>query len=203
MEKLMKSSYLRAGVALACALALSACGGGGGGGQFTLSGTVYGATKNGLILQNNGGSDLAIPASTAPQPFVFPDLLRVDAEYNVTVKANSIPPNAEKCEVSAGRGRASFSVSNVQVICTLKTHALGGTITGLGNAGGLVLVNGPERVDIAAGATTFDMLKVGEDSPYGITVLTNPVGLQCTVANGTGTMGTTNITNVAVSCVPA
>jgi hypothetical protein len=195
----MKSSYLRAGVALACALGLSACGGGGGG-QFTLSGTAFGVTKDGLVLQNNGGSDLTIPGSTAPYPFVFTDLLRVDAEYNVTVK--SIPPNAEGCNVVNGRGRATFSVGNVQVICTLKTHALKGKIFGLGNATGLSLVNGPDRVDIDPGATEFSMAKVGEDSPYGVTVLTNPAGLACSVINGTGKMGTDDITNLAVNCAP-
>ena len=33
-----------------------------------------------------------------------------------------------------------------------------------------------------------------------MTVQTNPTGQTCTVANGTGTIGSANVTNVAVTC---
>jgi hypothetical protein len=196
----MKSSFLRAGVALACALGLSACGGGGG--QLVLAGNAYGVTKAGLVLQNNGGSDLAVaPTGANPVPFSFANLVEVDATYNVTVKA--IPPNAQSCDVSNATGRSAFNITNVIVSCTLKTHKLTGTINGLGNVSGLVIVNGSDRKPIAAGATTFEMDPVGEDQPYGITVLPpQPSGLVCTVTNGVGTMLTTDIANVVVNCVP-
>jgi hypothetical protein len=193
----MKSSYLRVGVAaLACALGLSACGGSSG--QLLLGGVVGGVTKDSLVLQNNGAHDYTI---TASGPFNFPDLIGVDEQYNVTVK--SFPSNVEKCDVTNGSGRSAFNVQNIGVNCILKTHALGGPVNGLGNASGLVVVNGADKVPVPAGATTFNMTKVGEDAPYGITVLTQPAGLACAVANGTGKMGTSDINNVSVSCVSA
>jgi hypothetical protein len=193
----MKSSYLRVGVAaLACALGLSACGGSSG--QLLLGGVVSGVTKDTLVLQNNGAHDYAIKSSGQ---FYFPDLVGVDEQYNVTVK--SFPSNVESCTVTNGSGRSAFNVTSIIVVCTLKTHALGGTVTGLGTAGGLVVVNGTDKVAIPAGATSFSMAKVGEDSPYGITVLTQPAGLACAVVNGTGTMGTSDINNVSLSCAPA
>jgi hypothetical protein len=197
----MKSSYLRAATALACALGLSACGGSSG--NLQLGGYASGVTKPGLVLQNNGGSDLAVnPTGVTPLPFVFGNLVDVDASYNVTVK--SVPPNAEKCAVTNGTGRAAFNVSNIAVNCTLKSHLLTGAVNGLGNAGGLVVVNGQDRVTIAPGATTFAMTPVGEDQPYGIAILTQPAGLTCTVAqNGVGTMSTADITNVVINCIPA
>ncbi|TFW32157.1 hypothetical protein [Massilia horti] len=190
----MKISNLRAGVALACALGLSACGGSGSG-QLVLGGSLYGVTKDGLKLQNNGGSDLDVPAGTY---FQFPDLIPIDASYNVTVKA--IPSNAEKCEVSNGIGRAVYDVMTIGITCTLKKHTVSGTVAGLGNASGLVLVNGSVRLPIDPGKTTFAMTDVGEDTPYGITVLTSPAGLVCTVTNGVGTMLTADINNVAINC---
>lgn len=193
----MKSSYLGAAAALACALGLSACGGSGSG-QLLLGGTVYGVTKEGLVLQNNGAHDLPIAAAGS---YYFPDLIAVDADYNVTVK--SIPSNAEKCDVVNGSGRSAFNVSNADVFCTLKTHALTGTVSGLGNATGLVVVNGSDKVPVPAGSTTFAMAKVGEDVPYGITILTQPAGLACSVARGVGTMSTADVNNVQLSCVPA
>lgn len=193
----MKNSYLGAAM-LACALGLSACGGGSSG-ELLLGGQAFGVTKDGLVLQNNGGSDLAIPAGGGT--FYFKDLIGMDSTYNVTVK--SIPDNATKCEVANPTGRSAFNVTNVYVTCTLKTHALGGTIAGLGNAAGLVLVNGSDRVDVPAGATTFSMAPVGEDSPYGITILTSPPGKSCTITNNVGTMLKADITNVQVNCVNA
>jgi hypothetical protein len=44
--------------------------------------------------------------------------------------------------------------------------------------------------------------KIGDGFAYGVTVLTQPAGLTCTVQNGVGKMGTTNVSNVAVNCVP-
>ena len=194
----MKSSYLRAGAALACALALSACGGGDG--DLYIAGSFAGVTKPGLVLQNNGGSDLPIdPTSVGTGQFMFPDLVETDSSYNITVKTP--PSNAEKCDVLNGSGKMAFSISNVYVNCTIRQHELKGTVTGL-TGNNLVLVNGSDRVAVPAGATSFAMAKVNEDAPYGIIILTQPDNQTCTVANGTGTVGPNDITNVSVTCGP-
>ena len=193
----MKSSYLRAGAALACALALSACGGSDG--DLGLGGRFFGVTKPGLVLQNNGGSDLAIaPTSTGSGTFFFSQLMETDSDYNVTIK--SFPTNAKTCEARQNTGKVAFTINTVQIICTIRTHVLSGTVSGL-TGNNLVLVNGADRVPVAAGATTFRMADVDEDAPYGIAVLTQPDNQTCTVANGTGVMGATDVTTAAVTCV--
>jgi hypothetical protein len=193
----MKSSYLRAGVvALACALGLAGCGGSSG--ELELGGTATGVTKDTLVLQNNNGHDLTLTASGM---FFFNDLIGVDEQYNVTVK--SIPSNVDHCDVFGGSGRSAFNVTNVQVVCYLKVHKLGGDITGLGNASGLVLVNGTDKVAVAAGAGHFEMTPVGEDAAYGVTVLQSPPGLACTASNASGVMGQGDIETLAVNCVSA
>lgn len=193
----MKSSYLRAGAALACALALSACGGGDG--DRVIGGSFSGVTKPGLVLQNNGGSDLVInPTNGGVGNFYFPDMVETDSDYNVTAK--SFPSNAETCTVTNGKGKVAIDISNIFVACTIRKHELKGTVSGL--AGNLVLVNGSDRVALAPGATAFTMAKVDEDAPYGIAILTQPDNQTCTVANGTGTMGANDVTNVAVTCGP-
>lgn len=196
----MKSSYLRAGAALACALTLSACGGSDG--NMVISGGFSGVTKPGLILTNNGGSDLVVPpTNTGTGQFYFPDLAETDDKYDVKVKGTNIPSNASKCEVFYGSGRVVYDVTGITVICTIKQHELKGTITGLTSAN-LVLVNGSDKVTVPAGATSFSMANINEDAPYGITVLTQPDNQTCTIANGTGTMGANDVTNVAVTCGP-
>ena len=193
----MKSSYLRAGAALACALALSACGGSDG--DLGLGGEFFGVTKPGLVLQNNGGSDLAIaPTANGSGRFLFTELMETDSDYNVTVK--SIPSNAEKCEPRMNTGKVAFTITTIDIVCTIKTHSLTGSVSGL-TGNNLVLVNGADRIPVAAGATTFAMSRVNEDAPYGVAVLTQPDNQTCTVANGSGVMGANDVTNVAVTCV--
>ncbi|MES2151535.1 MAG: hypothetical protein V4508_17295 [Pseudomonadota bacterium] len=203
----MKSLYLRCGAALACALGLAACGGGSG--NLVLSGQIVGLSRTGLVLQENGGQDLAIDATATT--FNFPTLITADTDYNVTVKSS--PPSAT-CTAINGKGKSGpFNVTSVIINCVTFTYNVGGPITGLGAANtGLVLANGSVLQTIAAGATSFTMTQydtagkvtsgqVPDGSPYGITVLTQPLGKTCSVANGTGTMSNAAVTNVQVTCI--
>ena len=80
------------------------------------------------------------------------------------------------------------------------TFTLGGTITGLGANSGLVLVNGGTTLAIPAGATSFSFpTPLPSGTAYAVSVQTQPTGLTCTVAGGTGTL-TANVSNVAVTC---
>jgi hypothetical protein len=198
--EIMIRSPLRTGIALACALSLSACGGGDG--DVYVGGTVSGVTKAGLVLTNNGGDDLAVPVGAVE--FFFNTRVETDAGYDVKVKA--VPPNVdgiENCIVSGGSGRAVFTITTVNVRCQIRTHVLTGNIIGLNGATGLVLVNGTDRQEIAPTSTdpqAFSMAPVTEDRPYGVTILKQPTGRQCTVENATGTMGASDIGNVIVRC---
>jgi hypothetical protein len=196
----MKSSILRAGVvALACALGLSACGGGSG--DLYLTGAVYNVTKDGLVLQNNGGNDT--PVTTPYSSFQFSNRVSTDDQFNVTVK--SIPSNAESCTVNNAKARANYyTIAQISVTCTIKQHALTAKINNL-TGSGLVIVNGADRHDVPAGTASVAMAKVGEDGAYGVTVLTQPTGQTCTVSggssgNGAGIMGATEDTTVTVTC---
>lgn len=195
----MKSFYLRAGAALACAVALTACGGDDG--QLLLGGQISGITKTGLVLTNNGGSDYAVPAfanGASAGEFYFPTLISTDDRYSVAVKA--LPSNVEKCDIQNASGRAAYHVYTVYIVCALKTQALSGTVANLRNT--LVLVNGSDRTELQAGATSFSLSRVPQDSPYTVAVLQQPADQTCTVANGTGTMGANDVTNVTVTCTP-
>jgi hypothetical protein len=191
----MKSLTLRSSVALACALSLAACGGGSG--NLQLYGTVVGQTMAGLVLINkSNGEKLAVSPGTST--FYFTKLLANDENYDVAVDTN--PDNAV-CTVTSGQGKTgSFSVGSVFVSCITKTHALGGTITGHLDTNGLVLVNGADKVTVNAGATSFDFAAVGEGSPYGVTILTQPLPRTCRVIGGVGTMAKADIKNIQVDC---
>ncbi|MBS0421610.1 MAG: hypothetical protein JSR66_28130 [Proteobacteria bacterium] len=81
------------------------------------------------------------------------------------------------------------------------TYTVGGTVSGL-RGSGLKLQNGTGHLSVAAaGAFTFpDPLAGG--SAYAVSIETQPTNpaQTCTVANGSGTIGQANITNIAVTC---
>lgn len=80
---------------------------------------------------------------------------------------------------------------------------LGGTVTGL-TSDGLLLANGSDTVAVAANATTFTLpatLLAG--STFDVRVDTQTDDRTCTVTNGSGTMGSANVSDISVSCVAA
>jgi hypothetical protein len=195
----MKSSILRAGVALACALGLAACGGGDGD-QYLAGSITSGVTKDGLVLTNNGGDDLAVPAGATR--FQFSQRISTDDQFKIEVKSypSNVKPNG--CHIFNGSARANYyTIAQITMYCEIKTHPLVIKINGLSTSG-LVVINGTDRQPVAAGATTQTMNPVFEDGPYGITILQQPTGQTCSVSNGTGTMGSTdeNNNNVVVNC---
>lgn len=200
----MKSSILRAGVvALACALGLSACGGGSG--DLYLTGTVNNVTKDGLVLQNNGGDDTAV--TTPYTSFQFNNRISTDDQFNITVK--SVPSNVAKisdCVVNNGKARANYyTIAQISVVCTIIQHPLTVSVKNL-TGSGLVIVNGSDRHDVPAGTISVAMETVYEDGAYGVSVLQQPTGQTCTVSggssgNGSGIMGSAaEGTTVTVTC---
>ena len=79
---------------------------------------------------------------------------------------------------------------------------IGGTVSGL--SGTVVLQdNGGDDLSVSAsGAFTF-ATALSAGSAYNVTVKTNPAGQTCSVANGSGTVGSAGVTNVAVTCTAA
>lgn len=80
---------------------------------------------------------------------------------------------------------------------------ISGSITGL-SADGLTMSNGYETISVAKDATRFAFPTLVDDTKsFNVSVVTQPPGLRCTVANGSGTgASNTDISNVAVTCVP-
>jgi hypothetical protein len=131
----------------------------------------------------------------------FPTLLATDASFNITLK--TVPDNVQ-CTVNNGSGKINyFTQLQATVSCFNTPYDLGGTVTGL-TSGVLVLANGSATVSLPAGTSSWKFTgQVSNGAAYGISVLNQPAGLTCTVANASGTMPTANVTNVAVTCRPA
>src|SRR5206468_11028083 len=89
----------------------------------------------------------------------------------------------------------SFNATATPEIYTLSLH------DALPISGTVVLQNnGGDNLTISVnGAFTFAAALINA-SPYAVTVLAQPAGQTCTVANGVGTLAGANVTNVTVTC---
>jgi hypothetical protein len=84
------------------------------------------------------------------------------------------------------------------------TYTVGGTVTGLSGSGLVLQNNGGTSLTVSLpGAFTFADA-VGSGAAYSVTVATQPSSptQTCVVTNGSGTVSTTDVTNVAVDCTP-
>lgn len=166
---------------------------------FTIGGTVTGLAGTGLVLQNNGGSDLAVPAGATS--FTFPGTTAAGSGYQVTVKTQPTAPS-QTCTVANAAGTANANVL-VAVTCVTNAFTVGGSVAGLAGSGLSLLLNGGAALAVPAGATSFAFPgMVAPGSNYAVTVASHPTGpgQTCTVAGGSGTVGNGNVTSVAVTC---
>jgi hypothetical protein len=167
--------------------------------SFTVGGTVSGLAGTGLVLSNNGGPGLTISAGATS--YVFPTSIASGTPYAVTVTAQPTGPS-QTCNVANGSGTVGTgNVTNVNVSCSTSTFTVGGTVTGLTGTG-LVLHNGSENLTVAANGAYVFATPVASGGSYAVTVTVQPLNPSqtCTVANGSGTVGATNVTAVTVTC---
>lgn len=80
--------------------------------EFSISGTITGLTSDGLILQNNGGDNLSIPANSTS--FTFPTKVSSGKNYSVTIQSK---PAGMLCSILSASGVATANVSNIAIAC--------------------------------------------------------------------------------------
>lgn len=162
--------------------------------QYTIGGSISGLAADGLVLAN--GSE-TLNVSPSASHFVFSNRQAMGSAYAVTVQSE---PSGMTCGVAEGTGiLASSNVSNVVVTCQ-QIYSLGGTASGVTRSG-LVLANGGETLPINANAIDFVFAaSLLSGDTYAVSVQSAPVGLICSVANGTGSLTTASANNVVVTC---
>ncbi|MCB1180082.1 MAG: DUF1566 domain-containing protein [Leptospiraceae bacterium] len=168
--------------------------------SYSISVSVSGLSGSGLILQNNGGNNLSISSNTT---YSFSTSINSGSDYNVTVSSNPSSPT-QTCSVTNSSGTVtSANITNVSVTCSTNTYTLSGTISGLSGSGLVIQNNSGDDTPISNGATSFSFpTKVASGAGYNVTVKTNPSSLTqvCSVTNGSGTISSSNITNISITC---
>lgn len=189
---------------------LAACGGGGGNGNniprddhatrpadVKIGVTVTGLTKPGLVLQNNGGDDLAISENTT---YTFSKVVPFKGDYRVTVKTQ---PDNELCTVKNGSGIAVPAGLAISVVCSSAQNSftIGGAVTGLKADERLVLQNNDgDALAIDVDQSFTFPTPVAFNSGYKVTVAIQPDSQTCTVSKGTGSGVIADVTDIKVVC---
>src|SRR6185437_3642765 len=162
------------------------------GGSSSIGGSVSGLSGGTFVLEDNGGNDLSVSSNGA---FAFSSPVPQGSAYAVTVATQ---PAGQNCAVVNGSGTAGWTdVRNVAVTCG--GFSIGGSVSGL--SGTVVLENnGANNLSVSANGAFAFTTPLSTGMPYNVTVSTDPAGQACSVTNGTGTVGSANVTNIAVTC---
>jgi hypothetical protein len=166
-------------------------------GQFSIRGSVSGLTGSGLVLQNNGGNDLSIPADG---PFAFGNRLVDGATYTVTVRTQ---PTGQNCVVRNPSGTIrSGDVSDVEVACASNRFTIGGRVSGLSGTGLIVQLNRANDLSIVSSGAFAFQTALQDGAAYEVTVRRQPTNPSqvCTVGNNRGSVAGGNVTNITIDC---
>lgn len=165
----------------------------------SLGGSISGlGERSGLVLAN-GSDSLSIVAGASS--FTFTNPVSAGDSYSVSVQDQ---PAGMACEVTNGAGvMALEAITSVVVTCTPLVYTVSGTISGLSDAGLVLVNNGADDNEIEGNATTFTMSTgVASGNAYAITAKREPIGITCSITDGSGTVVASNVTNVAIECAP-
>lgn len=98
---------------------------------------------------------------------------------------------------SSSASLSSAMASSVSSSSAPTLFTLGGTVSGL--AGKLILSNNGEQLAVTANGSFTFPTPLAANAGYLVTVVTQPVGLTCSITNGSGN-ATAKVTSVSVSC---
>ena len=179
---------------------------------YTVGGTVSGLSGT-LVLRSNKGEMLNV---TSNGSFTFQTKFAKYAPYAVVVYTQ---PSGQTCRVAGAYGTIiSTNVTNIQVTCTgtgtgstsggtttppptttTATYTVGGTVSGL--SGTLVLrSNKGETLNITSNGSFTFQTKYAKYTSYAVVAYIQPSGQTCRVAGAYGTIISTNVTNIQVTC---
>ena len=158
---------------------------------YPIGGTASGIT--GPVVLRNGDDAVTIEADGA---FAFDTQVTHGAGYSVYVQSQ---PAGQSCSLVNASGSATAAVTNIGLDCSPDSHSLGGTVSGISDRVVLRNGNGPDLTVSGNGSFAFPQ-SVTAGQTYSVAVVTQPARRSCTVTNGAGTMPSSSVSNVTVTC---
>ncbi|MGC3998541.1 MAG: fibrinogen-like YCDxxxxGGGW domain-containing protein [Anaeromyxobacter sp.] len=164
---------------------------------YDLSVDVQGLAGSGLVLQLDGGNNLAVSADGLA---TFPAQVASGAPYTVSVLTQPTAP-WQTCTVAAPTGTAGGTAVTLAVDCVTRTYPVGGSVAGLTGTGLVLQNNGGDAISVTQDGVFSFPASVASGAPYAVTVATQPTLQICSVTGGSGIMAGAAVTGVAVTCV--
>ncbi len=210
--KFQNRAHFRVVLPVLALAALTSCGGYGGGGggggdgnSYTIGGDVTGLTSSGLVLQVNGGQDLAIAADGA---FTFADPIDSGAIYRVTVLTQPSSPSQTCTPHHAVGSVPKSNVTDVEINCAaVAGFTVGGIVSELEGSGLVLQNNAGDNLRVTANGEFVFETKVPDGTGYAVTVRKQPSdpAQTCVVGtlsggDGTGTIDAAAVSNISVVC---
>lgn len=166
---------------------------------YAVGGSVSGLAGDGLVLQINGGSNLAV---SADGDFVFGTEVDSGEIYSVTVLTQ--PSDlSQTCVVRLGGGEiGAADITDIGVDCTTNSFSIGGSISGLEGSGLQVTLNDGAFVMPVANDIWQFTGNYLSGTDYSVSVTAQPTNPHqtCNVSSPAGTVAGANVTSLAVSC---
>src|SRR5512137_2820182 len=184
-------------LAVSACLALAACGGGSA--PVPLRGSVTGLSGTGLVLQSSLGEELVVAGNG---PFLFSTPATAGASISMAVVHQPVSPWQE-CSILGSPALASPSLE-LQVTCSTRTLAVGGSVAGLGGTGvglrGSFGGEAPVDHDVTADGPFLFPGRIASGTRYAVTVRAQPAGRVCSVSGGSGTVADADVVGISVVC---
>ncbi len=165
---------------------------------YAIGGTVSGLTGNGLVIQNNGGADLALSGSGT---FAFPGTLLSGATYKVTVKTQPTNP-WQTCAVTGGTGTVTSMNVSVSIQCSPNPYTVAVNVTNLAGSGLVLQDNAGDNLSVTGNGLSTFATPIASGQTYAVTVFSQPSNLwqTCSVTSPAGTIAGAGVV-LAVNCV--
>ena len=164
---------------------------------FSIGGTLNGLAANETLVISNIATQQTL---TVDGGFNFSSQ-NDGAAYRVAVDKQ---PIGQTCAVTNGAGTISgANVTNITIDCVDNHYKVGGLVSGLVTGDALVLQNnGQDDLTLTVDGSFEFASRIAYQSSYSVTVKTQPAAPSetCTVSNGAGTLGATDVNNVSVNC---
>jgi hypothetical protein len=162
---------------------------------YTIGGVV--TDLNGtIVLENSNGDSVSVNSDGS---FVFPTVVGQGYSYSVSITSQ---PIGQVCKVSNFSGTATDNITDVNVSCTSDAalYTIGGNVVGL--TGSLLLQNNnSDNLSVNANGSFTFSTAISNGSGYEVSIYTQPAGQFCSLTNNSGTVNSSNVSSVSISCI--
>lgn len=165
---------------------------------YTVGLTIFSLGAGKQVSLQNGADSITGTSNTS---YTFATASVSGTAYSVSVTSQ---PVGQTCSISSGSGILSNNnITNITVNCAdnaAPMYTIGFSVSGLGAGKTLVLTDGNENKSVTSNGSATFTTQLATNSNYSVTIGSQPNSQFCKIANGSGTVANSNVTNIAVTC---